>query len=135
MPPVMISPSARVPGTAAEPSRSRVGDGGGLGCLLKNMIGYRGFPRRRPFIGERATRRGGPVVQVGPRRGQSLGRAWVASGAVGPLQLPSWLRPSFIVKINHVNFQSISRNFPEQLFLKQKDNRKQELALGILLIG
>ena len=38
MPPESIPLFDRVSGRAAEPSRSRVGDGGGLGRLLKNMI-------------------------------------------------------------------------------------------------
>ena len=117
MPPVTIPLSGRVPGSVAEPSRTRVGDGGGLGRLLENMIGFLGFLCWGQFIGERATRGGGPVVQVGPRRGQGLGRAWVASGGCGaPLQLPSWLLLCFFVKINHVYLQPIPRNFPVQLF-------------------
>ena len=117
MPQVTISPSGRVPGRASEPSRSRVGDGGGLGCFLENMIWYRGFPRRRQFIGERVIRGGDGVAQVGPTCGQGLGRAWVASGGSGALlQLPSWLHLCSFVKIIHVNFQMIPRNFAEQLF-------------------
>ena len=108
MPPVMISPSDRVPGRASEPSRSRVGDGGDLGCFLENMIGYRGFPRRRQFIGERATRGGDGVAQVGPRHGQGLG--WAAPGwrlgSMGPPAAPL-LAPSLFLREN------ISRKFSD----------------------
>ena len=134
-PPVMISPSDRVPGRASEPSRSRVGDGGGLGCFLENMIGYRGFPRRRQFIGERATRGGDGVTQVGPTHGQGLGRAWVAYGGCRP---PCSSPPGSVFVSCENNSRKFSDDFeklPRTTFLKQKDNRKQELALGILLIG
>ena len=38
MPSVTIPLSGRLPGRAVEPSRTRVGDGGGIGHLLENMV-------------------------------------------------------------------------------------------------
>ena len=80
------------------------------------MIWYLGFLRRGQFIGERATRGGGPPVQVGPRRGLDVDRAWVLSGACGPPQVSLGRSLCFFVKIKLVNFELIPRNFPEQLF-------------------
>ena len=47
MPPVSIPLFGRVPGKATEPSQTRVGDGGGLGRLMENMIGFLGFLGRK----------------------------------------------------------------------------------------
>ena len=135
MPPVTISPFGSVPGRAAEPSRSRVGDGGGLECFLENMIEYRGFPCRRQFIGERATRGGDGFAQVGPTHGQGLGHAWVVSGVVDPPAAPLLAPSLFLRENNSRKFSVDSKKLPRATFLKQKDSRKHELALGILLIG
>ena len=69
MPPVTISPSGRVPGRVSEPSRSRVGNGGGLGRIYGKVIGYREFSGRRQFLGERATREGSGGVMTHKYRG------------------------------------------------------------------
>ena len=60
MPPVSIPLSGRVPGRAVEPSRTRGGDGGGLGRLLENMVGYLGFSGRRRIYRRRGNSRWGP---------------------------------------------------------------------------
>ena len=66
----------------------------------------------------------------------SPGRAGVPPGApVAPLRLSFGLCLRFILEIIPVNYESNPRNFPEQLFWNKKNSRKQELALGILLIG
>jgi hypothetical protein len=44
-PPVMISLSGRVPGTASEPSRTRVDDDGGYGTFRGWRFGPLGFSR------------------------------------------------------------------------------------------
>ena len=44
-PPVMISPSGRVPGRASEPSRTRVVDDGGGGTFRGILLGCLGFSR------------------------------------------------------------------------------------------
>ena len=99
------------------------------------MIGYLGFLRRGQFIGERATRGGGPPVQVGPKRGQGGGasgwRLGPVGAPVGVLLAPS----SFHIGNNSRKFSAQSKKLLRTTFLKQKDSKKQELALGILLIG
>ena len=75
--------------------------------------------------------RGPHRPQTPPRRGQGVGYAWGASGPCGaPLHASSWLCPCFLVKITHVNFQLIPRNFPEQLFWNKKtaENRNWHWA-------
>ena len=68
MPSVSIPLSGRVTGRAAEPSRTRVGDGGGFGCLLENMIGCLGFLHRGSIYRRRGDARGRPGgPQVRPR--------------------------------------------------------------------
>ena len=104
MPSVTISPSDSVPKIASEPSRSRVGDGGGLRTFLENMIGYREFSGRRQFIGERATRGDARERQVGLRRGQPFDHAWVASGAVGPPAAPLLALSLFLRKNKSCKF-------------------------------
>jgi len=44
-PPVMISPSGKVPGRASKPSRTRVDDDGGVGTFCGIVLGYLGFSR------------------------------------------------------------------------------------------
>ena len=41
----VILPSDRVPGSASEPSRTRVDDGGGVGTFRGIVLGYFGFSR------------------------------------------------------------------------------------------
>ena len=52
-----------------------------------------------------------------------------------PLGSPSGPRLRFVIKIILVNFQLISRTFPEEDFLKYKTEEKRELALDILSKG
>ena len=103
MPSVMIPLSDRVPGRATKPSRTRVGDGGGLGRLLENMVGYLGFSGRRRIYRQRVN---------------SKWRRREPGGA--PLQASCWLWTCSFMKIIHVNFQLIPRNFLEQLFWNKK---------------
>ena len=99
------------------------------------MVGYRGFPRRKEFIGERAARDDVGGRQVGPRRGQGVGRAWGASGGCVP-PAGVLLAPSLFPRENNSRKFSVdSEKLPRTTFLKQKDSIKQELALGILSIG
>jgi hypothetical protein len=41
----VIFPSGRVPGSASEPSRTRVDDGGGVGDFCGIVLGYLGYTR------------------------------------------------------------------------------------------
>jgi hypothetical protein len=41
----VIFPSGRVPGSASEPSRTRVDDGGGVGDFRGIVLGFFGFSR------------------------------------------------------------------------------------------
>ena len=43
--PRVIFPSGRVPGSASEPSRTRVDDGGGVGDFRGIVLGYLGYTR------------------------------------------------------------------------------------------
>ena len=74
-PPVMISISGRVPGSASKPSQTRVDDGGSYETFCGWRLGYLGFSRGRQFIGERAM----SVDACGPHttwwRGQGGARA------------------------------------------------------------
>ena len=80
MPPMTIPLSGRVPGRAAEHSRTRVGDGGGLRRLLENMIGSLGFLGRRRIYRRRGNsrrrRRAPSGAQARPRCGPRLGGVW-----------------------------------------------------------
>ena len=121
MPPVMISSSGRVPGRYSEPSRSRVGDGGGHGTFLKNMIGYRVFSGGGQFIGERATRGDLGAAQVGPRRGQG----WTAPGAhLGDSETPSSC--PFVYKFSSSRKPSV----PDHIFQKINPRRRHRAHTG-----
>ena len=124
-----------MPGRASEPSQSRVDDGDDLEYFLENMIGYRGFPRRSQFIGERATREDVGGRQVEPRCGQGVGRAWGRMAPVGPPTGVLLALSLFPPENNSRKFTANSEKLSRTTFLKEKDNRKQELALCILLIG
>ena len=56
-------------------------------------------------------------------------------GVVGPPAGPLLAPFSFHIGNNSRKFLAQSEKLPRTTFLKQKDSRKQELALGILLIG
>ena len=72
---------------------------------------------------------------MGPTRGQGVGRAW---GGVWPLWVPpagALLALSLFPRKNKsCKFVADSEKLPRTIFLKQKDSRKHELTLGILLI-
>ena len=53
-PPVMISPSGRVPGRASEPSRDGFSVDGGYGTLRGFLLGCLGFFRDGDYMGEEA---------------------------------------------------------------------------------
>ena len=125
MPPVTISPSGRVPGRASEPSKSRVGDGGGLRTFLENMIGSRGFPGRIQFIGERATRGGLGVAQVGPRRGPPWAAPGGRLGAVGPPAGALLATSLFLRQNKSCKLAAYSEKIPRLAFLKQKDSKNR----------
>ena len=55
----------------------------------------------------------------------------VVVSPAGPLLAPS----SFHIGNNSRNFSAQFEKLPRTTFLKQKDSRKQDMALGILLIG
>ena len=137
MPPMTIPLSDRVRRRAVEPSRTSVGDDGGLRRLLKNMVRYLGFSGRRRIYMRRGNSRrrrrapGGP--QARPRCGPRLGGVWglgapPPSGVLLALDL-------FLCENNSRKFPADFEKLPRTTFLKQKESRKQELALGILLIG
>ena len=69
-----------------------------------------------------------PRPRVGPRQ-EAVPALSVASGA--PLRTPS----SSWRKNNPRKFRSNSENISRSKFLKQKDSKNRELALGILSIG
>ena len=136
MPSVSIPVSGRVPRRAAKPSQTRVGDGGSLERLLENMIGSLGFLGRRQIYRRRGDSRrrrrvpGGP--QARPRVGPRLEGIWrLGSSPPGILRIPYL----FHIGNNSCKLSAQSEKLPRTTFLKQKDSRKQELALGILLIG
>ena len=75
------------------------------------------------------------------------GTRW-APAAASTWDMPGWrlvavglpagdlLAPDLFLLGNHFRkFSAHSEKLPRTNFLKQKDSRKQELALGILLIG
>ena len=74
-PPVMISPSSRVPGRASEPSRTRVVDDGGGGTFRGILLGCLGFSRDGEYMGEEAESAEARGAHTHPRRGPRAGRA------------------------------------------------------------
>ena len=128
--------SGRVPGRAAEPSQTRVGEGGSLDRVLGNMIRYLGFSGRRLIYRRRGNSRrrrshpGGAQARPHPRpRLEGIWRLWPPPPGI-------LLAPSLFQHGNKsCKFLARSEKLPRTTFLKQKDSRKQELALGILLIG
>ena len=92
-----------------------------------------GFRDEDQFIGEEAMRGGGPLAQVGPRRGlrgPRPGGVWSPWGSPpGVLRAPSL----FHIGNNSYKLSERSEKLSRTTFLKQKNSRNQELALGILL--
>jgi hypothetical protein len=72
---VVIPLSGRVPGRASGPSRSRVDDSGGSGCVSGKVIGCLGFSSRGVFIVEGAASEVDQVALTIGRRSQGLGHA------------------------------------------------------------
>ena len=74
--------------------------------------------------------RGGslPWPHLDPRQ-EAAPALWVASGAPLRSLSSSWR------KNNPRKVSSNSENIPRSKFLKQKDSKNRELALGILVIG
>ena len=130
----MIPLSGRVPGRASEPSRTRVDDGGGDGCFSRILIGFLGFSRRGDYIGERAASveaRGGHTTWWHDRQ---VGRATLGCGRpLVRLRLPFGLRVRDEIIRSWVFVPSDSENISLSTFLKRKNSRKQELALGHLV--
>src|SRR4051812_47979732 len=80
----MDSPSSRLPGRAAEPSRDGFVDDGGCGTLCGFSLGCLGFSRYGDYMSEEAESGAPWWAQTAPTRG----RAWVASGHLAaPLQV------------------------------------------------
>ena len=138
MPPVSIPPSPV--GCREElqnpPKLELEMHGGSLGHLLENMIGCLEFSGRRPIYRRRGDSRrrrrtpGGP--QARPRVGPRLEGVWrLCPPPPGVLLAPSL----FHLGNKSRKFSAHSEKLPRTTFLKQKDSRKQELALAILLIG
>ena len=74
-PPVMISPSGRVPGRALEPSRTRVISDGGDGTFCGILLGCLGFSRDGEYMGEEAESAEARGAHMHPRHGPRAGRA------------------------------------------------------------
>src|SRR4051812_15760736 len=84
----MDSPSGRVPGSTAEPSRDGFVDDGGCGTFRGFSLRCPGFSRCGDYMGEEAESGAPWWAQTTPRRGPGLGCAWVASGHLAaPLQV------------------------------------------------
>ena len=77
----MISLSGRVPGIASEPSRTRVGDDGGVGTFRGILLGSLGFSRDGEYMGEEAESAvaGGPTRTLGAGPGLAAPRPRVAA--------------------------------------------------------
>ena len=87
-------------------------------------------------MGEEAESEAEQGHQTTPRRGQRGGRAWAMSGQAAPFQLvPFWLRLCDGEIRSWVFVPCNSENICCRTFLKQKNSRKQELALRHWLIG
>ena len=80
-PPVMISPSGRVPGRASEPSREGFRVDGGVGTFHGIWLGCLGFSRDGEYMGEEAesTEAGGPTRTLGAGPGLAAPRPRVAT--------------------------------------------------------
>ena len=66
---------------------------------------------------------------------RALGHAWGRLGAGSPPSGVLLALDLFLYENNSRKFLADSEKLPRTTFLKQKDSRKQELALGILLIA
>ena len=130
----MISPSGRVPGRASEPSRTRVGDDGGVRTFRGFLLGSLGFSRDGEYMGEEAESGAPWWAHMTPRRGPGLGRAWVASGHLAALlQVVFWHTLRYVILGRWQFVPCNSENISCTTFLKYKNSRKQELALWHLV--
>ena len=131
---VTIPLSDRVPGRAAEPSRTRVGDGGGLRRILENMVGSLGFSGRRRIYRRRGNSRrrqkapGG--AQARPRCGPPLG---VYGGWENPHSGVLLALDLFLCENNSRKFPADSEKLPRTTFLKQKRQQKTGTDTGHLV--
>ena len=129
-PPVMISLSGKVPGRAADSSRTRVGEGGGLGRLLGNMIGCLGFLhrgriyRRRGDARRWATCPGGTPARPGGARPDGVWSPW--GSPPGVLRVTSL----FHIENNSCKLSARSEKLSRTTFLKKKtaENRNWHWA-------
>ena len=62
-------------GEASEPSRTRVGDGGGVGTFRGFLLVPLGFSRDGEYMGEEAESEEAKGAHTPPRRGQAWARA------------------------------------------------------------
>src|SRR3954471_17059336 len=130
----MDSPSGRVPGRVAEPSRDGFVDDGGCGTFRGFSLGCLGFSRYRDYMGEEAESGARWWAQTTPRCGPGLGRAWVASGHLAaPLQVSFWHSLRYVILRYWQFVPCNSKNISCTTFLKYKNSRKQELALWHLV--
>src|SRR3954452_23616408 len=84
----MDSPSGRVLGRAAEPSRDGFVDDGGCGNFRGLSLGCVVFSRYGDYMGEEAESGAPWWAQTAPRRGPRVGRTWALSGHLdAPLQV------------------------------------------------
>ena len=135
-PPGSISPLAECRDQLQIGPRTRVfGDGASGSSFWKIMaastfLGHEAIYRRRRWPRGCPTGRGGSHPRVDPRpRQQAAPGLWAAPRAA------VWCPGAF----HHVRiprkFWSNSENISRSKFLKQKDSKNRELALGILSIG
>ena len=119
------------PGALPRPGRAMAA---ALEMFLWNMMGSLGFSRRGDYIGERAASveaRGGHTTWW---RGRQVGRATLGCGRpLVRLRLSFGLRVRDEIIRSWVFVPSDSENISLSTFLKRKNSRKQELALGHLV--
>ena len=135
-PPGSISPPAECWDQLQIRPRTRVfGDGASGSSFWKIMaalsvFGQKGFYRRRRASRRGPRGRGGPHprVHLDPRQGGAPA-LWASPPALLRTGTSSWQ-----IKIPR-KFPVQSENISRSKFLKQKDSKNRELALGILSIG
>jgi hypothetical protein len=110
---VMIPLSGRVPGTASEPSWTRVDDDGGYRTFHGWRLGLLGFSWGCEYIGGRARLVGTRGSHTMGRRGQGVGRASTRCGClIALLCLPFRLRERVRKIGTWLLFRPILRIFP-----------------------
>ena len=135
-PPRLISPLAGCRELLQLHPRTRVRDDGTSGCLLWKIraapmfLGFSGFYRRRSEPRRWTTGRGGSHLH--PPLGHGRGPP---APCGSPPRLPFGLQVSYVAIKNLYKFSSNSENISRSKFLKYKNSKNRELALGILSIG